>query len=419
MKHDPDLTDTEAETGASPLLMPGLSVEVFVEYAATHHAVRRAQRNRAFTRMNWKFRQRGIRGAIELYQKQPSPDLLIIESDEDRTRLLPLLDSLARECRENTRVLLIGAGDENEIELYRTLLKLGISDYLPAPVEAHQIITAITDAYRDRADIKLGRITAFIGAGGGTGSSTIAQNVAVGMSRMMGTDVLLADLDPQFGTVGLNFDIEDSYTLTDVLRRGSPIDELLVDRIAKSVDDHLKLLTIQASVDNRAELPVNAIKAILDIANDMPRHVVLDMTHVWTMRTKKTLCRADQIILTTMPTLAGLRNARNVLEVLRRTRPTDGEPILVLNKIGLPRRVEIKADEFRAVLNLPTVFEIPYNARLFSRAQAQSRAAVEEDETSHVSRQIMALARLVNGSLDRGDPRSAFERLAAKLRKWW
>lgn len=419
MKHEPAVTEGEAREAQRPLLLPGVTVEVFAEYPQTLRILRRAQRNRAFTRMTWRFREGGVKGAIDAFRERASPDLLILESDEESDYLLPMLEELSAQCGENTRVLMIGVGDENEVALFRSLLKLGVSDYLPAPIESPQVVGTILDIYRDSAEVKLGRVTAFLGAGGGTGSSTIAQNAAVAMSRLMDTDVLLADLDPQFGTVGLNFDAEDSYAITDVLRRGNPVDETLIERITRRIDPKLGLLTVEPSVDNRPEMPTRAISAILDLANTMPRHVVLDMTHVWSLRTKNTLCRADQIVMTTMPTLAGLRNARNLMRVLRRIRATDEPPILVLNKTGLPKRLEVPLREFREALGLETIFKVPYNARLFSRAQARGDSAIEQDEASKVSREIISLARMINGDLDNGDPRTVAQRVAARLRKWW
>lgn len=417
MKHDPALN--EPQTATRRPIPPALQVEVFVEYPQTRLAIRRAQRNSAFSRMRWRFREGGLAGAINDYKAERSPDLLIIESDEEGRRVIGLLEELARECREETKVLFIGGGAEHEVELFRKVLKLGVSDFLPAPVDTAKIIGSIIDTYNDESDVKLGRVTAFIGAGGGTGSSSIAQNAAMAMSRLMGTEVLLADLDPQFGTVALNFNAEDAYTITDVLRRRSPIDELLIERILKPAEERLKLLLVDPTIDSLPTLPVQAINAILDLAQSTPRHVILDMTHVWGLRTKKTLCRADEIVVTTMPTLAGLRNVRNIVEVLRRIRPTDRDPVVVLNKTGLPRRVEVSSTEFREVLELQTVFEVPYDSKLFSIAQTEGTGVIHVNETSRASKHLIDLARHLNRDLDNGDPRPTSERFFSRLRKWW
>ncbi len=417
MKHQP-AQDIEARVAKCPLL-PALQVDVFVEFPQTHQIIRRAQRNDAFSRMHWKFREGGPLKAIEHYKSERSPDLLIIESDEGEANVLKMLEALSRECRENTRVIFIGGGADQEVELYRKILKIGVNDFLPAPVETAQVIGSILDVFEDVSEIKLGRVSAFIGAGGGTGSSSLAQNCATAMAHLMGTEVLLADLDPQYGTVALNFNVTDAYTITDVLRRRSPIDDVLIERILTPVNERLKLLLVEPSVDNLPNLPVHAISAVLQLAQTTPRHVLLDMTHVWGPRTKKTLCRADKVIVTTMPTLTGLRNARNLIEVLHRIRPANEPPVVVLNKTNMPKRMEISAAVFKQALGLENVLEIPYDSKAFSTAQAQGKGVVHIDETGRSARQIIHLARVLNRDLDKGDPRSSGERLLARLRKWW
>lgn len=400
-------------------LLPALEVDMFLQEAQTHLAMRRAQRNNAFSRIKWTHRDGGLHEAIAFYRNRRSPDLLIIESHDSRSSIVRAMVALARECRPETRVLFIGGGAENDVALFRELIKLGVSDFLVSPAEPAQLINAIKGIFADESNLKLGRVTAFIGAGGGTGSSSIAQNVAVAMSQLMATEVILADLDPQFGTVALNFDVWDAYTLTDVLRRRSPIDEQLVERILKKVDDRLGLILVEPSVDNLPNLPVAAVNAILDLANSTARHVVLDMSHVWGLRMKKTVCRADNVVVTAMPTLAGLQHAIGLFEVLRRIRATDPDPILVLNKVGLPRRVEVPASEFREALGVEQVVEFPFDARRFSRSQGVGTSLIQQDPSGPIARRLIQLANLINGDLDMGDPRTRWQRLGALLRRWW
>lgn len=407
------------ETAARKVFLPALEVHMFLQSLESHVAVRRAQRNNAFSRLQWTHREGGVAEAVETYRTQRSPDLLIIESHQPHATVIRELTELAQHCRSETRVLFIGGGSENDVELYRELIKLGVNDFLAPPVEPARLITAILDIFKDISSLKLGRVTAFIGAGGGTGSSSIAQNVAVAMSHLMETNVILADLDPQFGTVGLNFDIWDAYTLTDVLRRRSPIDEQLIERILKKVNDRLGLILVEPGVDSLPNLPVAAINSILNLANTTARHVVLDMSHVWGLRVKKTVSKADHVVVTATPTLAGLQHAIGLFEVLRRVRATEPDPILVLNMVGMPRREEISAEGFREALGISTVIEVPFASRRFSRSQGGGENMVHQDPDGPIARRMLQIARQINDELDHGDPRTTVQRLRDTLRRWW
>lgn len=400
-------------------LLPALQVEVLARLPETLRHLREAQRHAAFGRMRWKYRPMTLRDAVGFYAAERSPDLLIIEHCEDKDDLPSLLTALARECREGTRVMLISDLGATDVPLLRQVFKLGVSDCLRSPMGAEQVAAAIHELARDFTTTRLGRVTAFIGAGGGTGSSTIAQNVAAAMSLLDGTEVVLADLDTQYGTVGLSHDVGDAYTITDVVRRRSPIDDVLMERILTRVDDRLSLLLVEPGVENAASLPIPAINAILDLANLTPRHVLLDMPHGWGLRSRNTIVHADHLVVTALPTLVGLRNARMLFDGLRRVRAGAPDPRLVLNKTRAKGQVEVPEAEFRTLLGLDHLCVIPFDPKLFGEAQIAGQSVIYKDERHRISRTLIDLARRLNGGLEQGDPRGPLQKLSATLRKWW
>ena len=64
--------------------------------------------------------------------------------------------------------------------------------------------------------------------------------------------------------------------------------------------------------------------------------LVLDVPHVWTGWTKNTLVKADEIVITATPELANLRNTKNLVDMLKRLRPNDPPPKLIINQAGVP-----------------------------------------------------------------------------------
>src|SRR5207253_498719 len=76
----------------------------------------------------------------------------------------------------------------------------------------------------------------------------------------------------------------------------------------------------------------------------------LDVPHMWTAWTKRVLVSADAILVVAAPDLANLRNAKNIIDVLRGARPNDHRPHYCLNQVGVPKRPEIKPAEFAKAL---------------------------------------------------------------------
>ena len=55
--------------------------------------------------------------------------------------------------------------------------------------------------------------------------------------------------------------------------------------------------------------------------------IVLDLPHQWTGWTKRTLIAADEIVIIAAPDLANLRNAKNIVDLLKPSRPNDRAPL--------------------------------------------------------------------------------------------
>ncbi len=52
------------------------------------------------------------------------------------------------------------------------------------------------------------------------------------------------------------------------------------------------------------------------------------------------------------PDLTSLRNAKNIVELVKSARPNDAPPRLVLNQVGMPKRPEIPAKDFAETMGV-------------------------------------------------------------------
>ena len=64
------------------------------------------------------------------------------------------------------------------------------------------------------------------------------------------------------------------------------------------------------------------------------------------------LIAADEIVVVATPDLASLRNAKNMIELLRQNRPNDAPPRFVLNQVGQPKRPEIPPKDFAETIGV-------------------------------------------------------------------
>ena len=94
--------------------------------------------------------------------------------------------------------------------------------------------------------------------------------------------------------------------------------------------------------------------------------------------------QADEIVITATPELANLRNAKNLLDMLKQLRPNDAPPKLILNQVGMPKRPEITPDDFAEPLGISPMAVIPFEPQLFGNAANNGRMIGEMDAKNPV-----------------------------------
>src|SRR5256885_13432641 len=106
---------------------PRVSVQAFCETVATATTAKSAAEDRRLAKAHISVHMGGIAAAIEAYHKAPTPNVIILETQE-QTNILPGLDELATVCDPGTRVIVIGSA--NDLAPYRELVCCEGNGYL-------------------------------------------------------------------------------------------------------------------------------------------------------------------------------------------------------------------------------------------------------------------------------------------------
>lgn len=387
----------EPDVGAMDALrpLPRISIQAFCETEGVARPIERAGEDRRMAKAHLKVHMGGIETAVEFYKTAPTPNLILLESRCEPREMLDTLRRLAEVCDPTTKVVVIG--HYNDIWLYRELIRSGISEYVVAPISMADILTVISNIFVNPEAEPLGRTIAFIGAKGGVGSSTIAHNVAWSVSSLFKSEVVVADLDLPFGTANINFDQDPAQGIAEAVFSPERIDETYLDRLLAQCAEHLSLLASPSTLDRIYDFDPEAFSQIIDIAQRSAPIVVLDMPHMWTGWAKTTLMQADEIVITATPELANLRNTKNLVDMLRKLRPNDALPKLVLNQAGVPKRPEITAADFAEPLGISPMAVIPFDPLLFGNASNNGRMLGEMDAKSPIVGLINEVAHIVTG----------------------
>jgi pilus assembly protein CpaE len=388
--------DISAMQAVRPI--PRISIQAFCETEGVAGPIERAGEDRRMARAHLKVHMGGIPTAIEFYQSAPTPNLIILESRAEPKQLLEQLYQLSEHCDPTSKVVVIG--HYNDVGLYRELIRSGISEYVIAPISMADIVSVISSIFVDPEAEPIGRSLAFIGAKGGVGSSTIAHNVAWSMSSLFKSEVVVADLDLAFGTANINFDQDPAQGMAEAVFSPERIDEVYLDRLLAQCAENLSLLAAPSTLDRVYDFDAEAFTHIIDTAQRTAPVLVLDVPHAWTGWTRNTLTKADDVVITATPELANLRNAKNLVDMLKRLRPNDPPPKLIINQAGMPKRPEISADDFAEPLGLTPMAIIPFDPLLFGNASNNGRMLGEMDAKSPIVASIGEIAHVLTGRSD-------------------
>ena len=414
---DPAFDQAPEAPHATPRVrpIPRVNIQAFCEDQDTAAVIQKASEDRRLAKAHVTVQMGGVQAAAAFYRNASTPNLIIIESLLDREEMLGDLDRLAEVCDPGTKVVAIG--HINDVLLYRELVRRGVSEYVVAPVKVLQVIESISAIYTDPETGPVGQVIAFVGAKGGSGSSTVCHNTAFAIASALKNDVVIADFDLPFGTAGLDFNQDPLQGLGEALASPERLDEVLLDRLLSRCSDHLSLFAAPGTLDRPYDLEPSSCETVLDVVRENVPWIAVDVPHLWTAWAKQVVLRADYVVITAAPDLANLRNTKNLVDQLRGSRPNDRPPMLVLNQVGVPKRPEISVKDFGHAIELEPKVIIDFDAQLFGTAANNGQMIEEVSDKSKAADAFRTLANLLtNRSEQKSERQSMLAPILARLR---
>jgi pilus assembly protein CpaE len=238
---------------------------------------------------------------------------------------------------------------------------------------------------------------AFIGAKGGCGSSTVCHNTGWALAEMLGASTIIADFDLAFGTLGLDYNQDLGQGIGEALAAGDRLDSPMLDKLMAKCSERLTLLTPPCTLDTDPDIAPDRAAQLVQLMARMACVVALDLPLDWRTSTRALIAEADHLVITAEPDLANLRNAKTLIEAARTLRATDRPPLLVLNKLHMPRRPEISPRDFGNAVDLDPAALIAFDAQLFGAAANNGLMIGEAAPRSKHAELFRALGETLSG----------------------
>ncbi len=386
--------------------VPRISIHAFCETPDTTSLLEKAAVDRRLSKTHLTVHMGGLAKAVDHFQTAATPNLIIVETLGGGPELFAQLGELAEVCDPSTKVILIGRA--NDIGLYRELMRQGISDYIVRPKSPLQIIKSIATLYVDPSAPPIGRTIAFVGARGGSGSSTLAHNVGWCAAEEMQSDTVILDLDLPFGTASLDFEQDPTSGLIEALGSPERLDDVLLDRLLQKHSERLSLFTAPNLLDRDYDIDDQAFETVIDVVRGAAPTIIIDVPHVWTGWSKRLLQSADTIVITATADLASFRNTKNLVDIISGARPNDAPPLLVINQFD-PKVSSVQPQQYAEHVGLKPSAIFNWEPQLFHTAATNAAPIIQVGAKTKTAQHLRELTSLILGRTQAVAKKSKFD----------
>ncbi|CAM2152886.1 pilus assembly protein CpaE [Pararobbsia alpina] len=285
--------------------------------------------------------------------------------------VMPLSDlgRLAEVCEPSVQV--VALGERNDVGLFRSLLKLGVHDYLVKPLTVELLKRTINLSDGKVAPVvrsRAGKTVTITGTRGGIGVTTVAVNLARHLADQTHRRVAYVDLNPYGGAANSMLGLQTNHGLTDVLQNHHRLDPQYVERTLVSKNNRLFVLSSELEYGSAAPINEGALARILTLLCDSFHYVILDVgTRVDALANEaldhsaRVYLLADRSVHSTRETMRRLR----YIETRDNVPPTS----VLLNNPNAVTSGRVNTNDFANAINRSVLHEIPFEPKAIAVAE--------------------------------------------------
>ena len=310
----------------------------------------------------------------------------------------------------------IVVGDKSNVKLLSAAISAGVSEFVNHDeVFQGDLLKAVNKIILNRTETsrnaKKRRINAITYVKGGSGCSVMASNIAYVLSTFSDSKVALLDMDMQFGTLGLNFDVVPKYTILDVLNSIDDVDMMSLDAYMFSYNERLRLLLPSADdIVLPGEVKPAAVRELLHILQRNYNQIVIDLPRIIDPISTTILEQADYITIVLQQTLAQYRDGRRMIQILNNDLEIPLDKIIIAINRYDPKN-SLKKSDLTEMVNHSNVFTIANDYERVSSACNLGEPVCKTSPNAKISEDIRKLALFLGDEEENKKANSLTDRL--------
>ena len=229
---------------------------------------------------------------------------------------------------------------------------------------------------------------------GGVGRSTLAANVAIALRQRTNKSVVLVEAHHGLGHLALLLNLYPRHTI-ESLDGQETVDLDLLQGLLQSHGSGVRLLAAPVDPSQLVELSVEVWEQIIHLLKETNDYVVVDTAAHADGVLSEMLAHANDILLLTGSDIAGLRDARILLQSLRHESMVEGQIHIVLIRAGSQGGIDERVVQEQ--LREPVAVSIPEDSALVTFAFNRGIPFVMSHARTLITRRLQTLVERLLG----------------------
>jgi pilus assembly protein CpaE len=259
--------------------------------------------------------------------------ICFIDYDQDADQAIRITERLHAEHPDVHLFAVSSSSDPDRIIL---AMRAGCAEYLVKPVQTDRVLDGLArveakQKEKTRSKVR-GKIITLVGAKGGTGVTTLALHLALGLTGQQ-RRCLLVDQHSALGDASLYLGTgRHQYSFYELANNTDRLDQELLQGFLLQHASGLHLLDSPETVDVVHKAPPSAIERTLAFLAETYQVVVIDCPPGLSDSTFACISQSDQVAIVMTPELPSVRNAVRYMEHLEKFGYSSHNIQVVLNR---------------------------------------------------------------------------------------
>jgi pilus assembly protein CpaE len=294
-------------------------------------------------------------------------DIVVVDIRGDASASLTSIERL-RAAAQGASVFAVAQA--NDPDLILQSMRAGANEFFAWPPDEEAFSTAIrrTAARREttQGPRAAARTLTFFGAKGGAGTTTIAVNCAVEISRLSKRSSVIVDLKAGLGEVGLFLGVRPRFTLIDAIDNLHRLDREFLKELVIKHKSGLEILAGSDVFDRPGEADGGAVEELFRLLARQYEFILVDAGSQINAPSLAALYSAEQMFLVANPDVPSVRNAQRLLDRIRQLGAGVERVRFLLNRAAEPFPIPLK--QIEGALGHPIYHNFPSDYKTVSAA---------------------------------------------------